>query len=175
MAWTTPRTWVAGEVVTAAIGNVHWRDQLNALRGTPANRCSAYHNVAQTGIVGATTLNLNSEDHDSASMHDLVTNNNRVTIPSGGDGWYVAHASSYVGTSTGAGNLRIRKNGTLVPGGATRQPAREVVVRASVYAEMAAGDYFDLEGECETNAGDFGGNVANKYTRLTVFGPLPPT
>jgi hypothetical protein len=32
MAWTSPRTWVAGELVTAAIGNVHWRDNLAALR-----------------------------------------------------------------------------------------------------------------------------------------------
>lgn len=31
MAWTTPRTWVAGEVVTAAIMNVHIRDNLNAI------------------------------------------------------------------------------------------------------------------------------------------------
>lgn len=31
MAWTTPRTWVAGELVTAAIGNTHWRDNFNAL------------------------------------------------------------------------------------------------------------------------------------------------
>ena len=32
MAWTTPRTWVAAEVVTAAIGNTHWRDNLVELR-----------------------------------------------------------------------------------------------------------------------------------------------
>lgn len=31
MAWTTPRTWVAGEVVTAAILNTHIRDNLNAI------------------------------------------------------------------------------------------------------------------------------------------------
>lgn len=30
--WTTPRTWVAAELVTAAIGNVHWRDNLASLR-----------------------------------------------------------------------------------------------------------------------------------------------
>ena len=29
-SWTAPRTWVAGETVTAAIGNVHWRDNFNA-------------------------------------------------------------------------------------------------------------------------------------------------
>ena len=33
MAWTTPRTWVTGEVVTAALGNTHWRDNLRYLKG----------------------------------------------------------------------------------------------------------------------------------------------
>lgn len=33
MAWTTPRTWVAGEVVTAALLNTHLRDNLNAVSG----------------------------------------------------------------------------------------------------------------------------------------------
>lgn len=32
-AWTTPRTWVTGEVVTAAQMNTHVRDNLNELRG----------------------------------------------------------------------------------------------------------------------------------------------
>jgi hypothetical protein len=31
MAWTAPRTWVAGETVTAALGNTHWRDNLKAI------------------------------------------------------------------------------------------------------------------------------------------------
>lgn len=31
MAWSSPRTWVAGEVVTAAIGNTHWRDNFRAI------------------------------------------------------------------------------------------------------------------------------------------------
>ncbi len=30
-AWTTPRTWTTGELVTAAIMNTHIRDNLNAL------------------------------------------------------------------------------------------------------------------------------------------------
>lgn len=32
MSWTTPRTWVAGEVVTAAIMNTHVRDNLSFLK-----------------------------------------------------------------------------------------------------------------------------------------------
>lgn len=35
MAWKTPRTWVAGEVPTAAIMNAHVRDNLNALKNPP--------------------------------------------------------------------------------------------------------------------------------------------
>jgi hypothetical protein len=32
MAWTTPRTWYAGEIVTAALMNTHLRDNLNILK-----------------------------------------------------------------------------------------------------------------------------------------------
>lgn len=28
MAWSTPRTWIVGEMVTNTIMNTHWRDQL---------------------------------------------------------------------------------------------------------------------------------------------------
>ena len=34
MAWTTPRTWVTGEFVTASIMNTHVRDNLNYLNST---------------------------------------------------------------------------------------------------------------------------------------------
>jgi len=33
MAWTAPRTYVAGEVITAAIGNAQWRDNERYLKG----------------------------------------------------------------------------------------------------------------------------------------------
>jgi hypothetical protein len=34
-AWTLPRTWTAGELVTAAIGNSAWRDNLMYLKDSP--------------------------------------------------------------------------------------------------------------------------------------------
>jgi hypothetical protein len=34
MAWTSPRTWIAGEVLTAALLNTHLRDQLLELNST---------------------------------------------------------------------------------------------------------------------------------------------
>jgi len=33
MAWTTPRTWVDGEITTGALVNTHLRDQFNVLSG----------------------------------------------------------------------------------------------------------------------------------------------
>lgn len=33
MAWSAPRTWVTGELITAAIGNTHWRDEFKYLGG----------------------------------------------------------------------------------------------------------------------------------------------
>lgn len=35
MAWTTPRTWVTGELVTASILNTHVRDDLSYLKNAP--------------------------------------------------------------------------------------------------------------------------------------------
>lgn len=37
MAWTTPRTWSFGELVTAALLNTHIRDNLNILKTSVAN------------------------------------------------------------------------------------------------------------------------------------------
>lgn len=48
MAWTSPRTWVAGEKVTATLMNVHVRDNLAALR---ANVGVLYQNGAAVGSV----------------------------------------------------------------------------------------------------------------------------
>jgi hypothetical protein len=46
MAWTTPRTWVVGEVVTAALMNTHVRDDFLALFPDHATTLSGspYHN-----------------------------------------------------------------------------------------------------------------------------------
>ena len=53
MAYTAPRTWVAGELVTAALGNTHWRD--NLLETAPAKA------TAEGGIFVATAANAIAE------------------------------------------------------------------------------------------------------------------
>lgn len=64
MAWTTPRTWATGEVVTASIMNTHVRDNLNA--------------------VGASTAQVTtSETTTSTSYTDLATSGPAVTRTTG--------------------------------------------------------------------------------------------
>jgi hypothetical protein len=47
MAWTTPMTWVAGTVVTAAQGNAQWRDNFN--QTAPALVTAANQILVSTG------------------------------------------------------------------------------------------------------------------------------
>lgn len=43
--YTTPRTWVAGEIVTAALLNTHLRDNLDYLKARPVARASDFDNT----------------------------------------------------------------------------------------------------------------------------------
>jgi hypothetical protein len=62
MAWTAPRTWVTGELVTAAMGNAHWRDNLVALQTaakelwTPVNQTSVAAITSPFGTYSAAAL-----------------------------------------------------------------------------------------------------------------------
>lgn len=63
MSWTSPRTWVAAELVTASLLNIHVRDNLNALRDYMLGAQDLGANWLVSGrqlYVGATTIALNS-------------------------------------------------------------------------------------------------------------------
>lgn len=49
MAWTAPRTWVAGEVVTAALLNTHVRDNLSYLKDLAVATPTLGSNVVTAG------------------------------------------------------------------------------------------------------------------------------
>ena len=56
MAYTTPRTWVAGELVTATIMNTHVRDNLTAAFPLAVGAWTAFTpTLAQSGSVAKTT------------------------------------------------------------------------------------------------------------------------
>lgn len=176
-------TAVAGSIYTAAQFNTYTRDNLNDLHIRPKNRCNVYHDATQTVNSGNTdALNLNSEYGDNAGMHDTVTNNNRVTIPTGAGGTYIAWGSTQV-ENTGAApaaQLHLRLNGTTLVSSRIVTDAAAVLqaTRLQVFFitnQLSAADYLDLAGQATTANVTFGSATAALGTRLQVIGPMPPT
>lgn len=147
MAYTTPRTWVAGEVVTAALLNTHLRDNISFVANPPA--CRAYHNVNVSMANSAeTVVSLNSERWDTDAMHSTVTNNNRIMVNTSGL-YLVTFNFKFAASATGERMGRIRWTSgvsTIVigeewdnsPSGG--QPMATAI--ATVY-KAAVADYFD--------------------------------
>lgn len=150
MAWTAPRTWVAGEVVTAAIGNTAWRDDLNALKPAYAGvSLSAAQTHTSTG--NFQTINWDAEDTDSDAFHDTVTNNSRLTVPTGLGGVYLLF-SMVTFASAGAGwrtTAQFRKNGaTTLFGAAAPTDASGAAphgVTITDIVTLAATDYVEVQ------------------------------
>lgn len=115
MAWTTPRTWVTGEIVTAALMNLHVRDNLNWIYDRRQEFAIYRYQVASgTGAVNITNLSwqtvpLNTEVTDTASLGTLASNQVSLTA-----GTYHFSAFCYAGAA-GQGKLRLRN----ITGGAT--------------------------------------------------------
>jgi hypothetical protein len=111
-----------------------------------------------------------AEDFDTDGFHDNVTNNTRITIPSGKGGYYLVYGLiHWLNNTSGRRIVYISKNNTTQVQAEgfsvatnTQYPANQV---ASVY-NLAAGDYVELEAfqssggnlslECEPSTTKFG-------------------
>lgn len=136
--------------------------------------CKVYHNTTQTiGNGSDTVVNFNTEEFDSDAFHDTVTNNSRITIPTGKDGKYAFGAViSWAGSATGARFARFLKGGNAVRGGhagdagiSTGGPVQ------NIYAvlDLAAGDYIQVN-VYQTSGGDLTvGDASNAYGQSTFW------
>lgn len=100
MAWTTPRTWSANELVTATIMNTHIRDNLNALKSPPSGNYEAdevadytttstsFTDIDATNF--AFTLNTNGGDVIVTFVGNIRTASGRVYLTVDVDGSPVA-------------------------------------------------------------------------------------
>lgn len=147
MAWTTQKTWVTGEVLTAPDLNTYVRDDMNYLYNG--------RELASAGISGAqsiannttTYIPLAAESLDNANMHDPVTNNSRITLVNAGV--YLA-LGSVAWAASAAGTIRqgqIRRNRTSTEAEITADPnGASAVVSYMVPAlnQYSATDYLEL-------------------------------
>jgi hypothetical protein len=71
MAWTTPRTWVVGEIVTAALMNTHVRDNMNAILSAASTLASSVTASSLTSLGTLTALNVDGDGADVNPAGDV--------------------------------------------------------------------------------------------------------
>jgi hypothetical protein len=117
-----------------------------------------------------TTMNWASEDIDVGGYHDNVTNNSRITIPSGKGGYYFVYTiAAWASNSSGKRIARFLKNGsayrdgsnpfTLVNVGGGN--SSETTQYLGLVMSLAAGDYVEVQ--VWQNSG---GNLSTFYSSL---------
>jgi hypothetical protein len=164
--------WVAGVVV--GIGDV-WGRQFNVwVRGyedifaTTARgdvsgflkrfRAKVYKSADQTyGAGSAAVVSFNSEAFDygtrTEDLHDNATNNERLTIPTGGDGTYKVQASLPYHSGVIGWYLSLRKNGTDIVWQNHEVGLATGVLVISEMLDLVGGDYLDLYIDCNHTLG----------------------
>ncbi len=95
MAYTAPRTWVAGEIVTATLMNTHLRDNLIALKDPPS---------------AASSLNVSDLSTTSTSFTNIDGTNLSLSVTTTGGDLMVGFSGSFVMTNT---DLSSRCRGAL--------------------------------------------------------------
>lgn len=177
MAWTTPRTWATSEVVTAAMLNTHLRDNLNWLHGH--HGCLLFKSANQTVASGNNdVISWNSESYDTDALHDPVTNNSRITIPTGLDGYWALWWK--ITTDADAANhnvnvIRLRKNAAGVNSGGTLLSVNNMTMHTNANAQVGlyvgsfvATDHLELFDTASGEARDITGSDAT----LSNFGAV---
>ena len=110
--------------------------------------CRVYNNAAQSSSDGTDLIiNFNLESFDSDGFHSNVTNNSRITIPTGKGGKYLVGASmTFAANATSGRRMSIQKNGSAISTGEAQQ-ARSIggtSLSASTLVDLAANDYVEI-------------------------------
>lgn len=151
MAWSTPRTWTSGEVVTAANLNTYVSDNLTALGAPPF--CDVY--ATTPGNTSGTSMQFTAVPFDSdradstGSMHSTATQTSRITVPI--DGMYHVQGGFNILSQSAQNIMRcyIALNASAPTGTYTSAyvPSGSFGNYSAVtqrYVRATAGQYFEL-------------------------------
>lgn len=178
-AFTTPRTWVTNELVTAALLNTHLRDNLTSMRELHA--CRAYKSGTQTVGSGSTdVITFGAESFDTDTIHDNATNNSRFSVPTGYGGYWRATWNIAVDADDAADRrmgFTLRKNAAGSTGSGTLLASWDefgsTVVHSHdgvVIAELVAGDYVELFLNSVTEARTIQANTSVSWLEFEFLG-----
>lgn len=111
MAWTTPRTWVVGEMATAALLNTYARDNFNAIRDQASCRIRKNATAVSLATATETKVNFDTTDFDTlGTMADLV--NMRINFTQAGK-YLLGGAVAYAANATGIRRATIFYHDTV--------------------------------------------------------------
>lgn len=139
MAWTTPRTWVVGDIVTAAMMNANVRDNTQALSD---------YNASQIVAVAAGTKSIGATYTITAPAAGTYTLEFGAGIPNTVVGGSTAHLTSNLG-----GDVYYSDSG---PGGGTALVAGLVLTNGQVITIT-----------CATIGGSAGMTLLGCWAKLT--------
>ena len=140
MAWTTPGTAVAGDVLTAARWNSDVRDNTTAVRAAQVNvKSSTVTNIttstSTTSFTDITGLSVTITPSSATSLI-LVSFNIYVSSSTGQDAWLqVLRGATAVGSGTGATNNSIGMYGSSAWG---TSPGNTMVCLSNSYLDSPA-------------------------------------
>lgn len=161
-----------GQVLTVASGIPSWATPAG---GSTFVGVSVYGGTLSIPNNTSTAVVFSAENFDTSSFHDNVTNNTRITIPSGKTGYYQVNLASgtFNITSTGTFYFQIKKNGSDI----METPANKFFTGAYMgqgYAwifYLTAGDYIQLyANQSSGGALDLYSNQANSNFSFSYLG-----
>lgn len=151
----SPRTWLAGETVTAGYMNTEINYAISwLLSGFPLFQATQ----AVTQVVADitwTAITFSTEDIDRDGGHSTAVNTSRYTAATAGR-YRVVGSVPFNLTGTSLAAARLAVNGTAVPGTARffgRSDNNFLSASTSHIVYLGVGDYVELQGW--HNAGDF--------------------
>lgn len=159
-AWTFSGALTLSNTVTSS----------SSFTATGQPRCRVYLDSAVQVINDATitAINFNSESFDVGAMHDNSVSNNRITIPSGGDGVYsISGCVNFEASVTGKREIYIYKNNSVIA--TAKQNANSAtettILNIDILDTAAAADYYELR----VYQNSSGGLDVNNGAAVTFF------
>jgi hypothetical protein len=134
-----------------------------AAAGTTFSGCFLKKSAAQSITTATPTLiSFDTEDYDTDGFHDNVTNNSRITIPSGKDGYYLITWQATWSQVDGVGSVDCTSQFYMTKNGSTQIMTNNfrndgtnvdlVVQNGTILLSLVAGDYITLSGRQDSGS-----------------------
>jgi hypothetical protein len=173
VAWTTPRSWSAGETVTSTILNTHVRDNLNAIVSPPyafvrATTATALNSSGWTAIAFNTEVADTDNMWVSSAATRMTINTAGLYLITGGYGLNLT-ANTYTRFTFAVNGANVPTAGSNVGAGDVGMNAE---VSASLFYRFSVADYVEVKGlTTSTNVNTVITNGDQAYCQARWMGP----